>query len=172
MKRVYTKWMAAEDRFLLAVDSSAGTDDCWPWTGDTDSNGYGRLSVEGLRVRAHRYAWERANGPIPEGMFVLHRCDNPPCCNERHLFLGTIKDNNRDRLSKGRNGNYACPGEANGRAKITTADASRIREMHAAGIKTTPIARQFGIDPSTVRRIVSGKSWLADACRAAAEVDP
>ena len=170
MKRVYTKWMAAEDRFLLAVDSSGALSDCWPWTGDTDSGGYGRLSVEGLRVRAHRYAWERANGPIPEGMFVLHRCDNPPCCNERHLFLGTIADNNRDRAAKGRNGAYANRGEKNGRARLTARNVADIITLRRAGHTTKELADCYEVDPSTIRRVVSGKAW-ADACLAAAEVE-
>lgn len=70
------------------------------------------VSINGKIVAAHRYAWEQANGPIPESMFVCHRCDNPPCINVDHLFLGTPKDNTRDMALKGRDSNSKkthCP---------------------------------------------------------------
>jgi hypothetical protein len=87
--------------------------DCIVWTGERVGMGYGRVSYKGRRPLAHRVAWELANGPIPDGLLVLHRCDNPPCCNANHLFLGTSKDNADDRDAKGRiarvNGAYAKP---------------------------------------------------------------
>jgi hypothetical protein len=86
---------------------------CDEWTGLRDEQGYGRVYVSGRgAVRAHRLAWETAYGPIPDGLCVLHTCDNPPCRNVEHLFLGTRTDNAADRESKGRNGNAAkthCP---------------------------------------------------------------
>jgi len=86
---------------------------CLEWTHDSDHHGYGRLSVGGKKVAAHRFAWELAHGPIPAGMYVLHRCDNPPCVNAYGcLFLGTQSENNADRDSKGRNAMSArthCP---------------------------------------------------------------
>lgn len=78
---------------------------CIEWTGATNSNGYGHLGRGGRRepkVMAHRLAWELARGPIPAGMHVCHSCDNPPCCNVEHLFLGTRSDNMSDMVSKGR----------------------------------------------------------------------
>ena len=76
---------------------------CWEWRGKRLPRGYGRLS-NGRRceVYAHRYAWERVNGPVPEGLLVLHTCDNPGCVNPAHLFVGTFGDNNRDTVAKGR----------------------------------------------------------------------
>jgi hypothetical protein len=79
---------------------------CWEWVGRTDDDGYGSLNrvVEGVRYqRAHRLAYRYGHGPIPTGMIVMHRCDNPPCCNPEHLKLGTTADNNADMVAKGRN---------------------------------------------------------------------
>jgi hypothetical protein len=78
-------------------------DACWPWLGTRDHDGYGVIGDDARRqMRAHRLAWERVNGPLPPGRYVLHHCDNPPCCNPAHLFVGTIADNNHDMIRKGR----------------------------------------------------------------------
>lgn len=88
---------------LLAKIAVGGPAECWPWTGTRNDLGYGILRVTGKNVRAHRFAYELASGrPIPVGLEVCHRCDNPPCCNPAHLFLGTQGDNVRDAASKGR----------------------------------------------------------------------
>lgn len=79
---------------------------CIEWTGARFANGgYGAKKVRGKMCRVHRLEWERVHGPIPEGLCVLHRCDNPPCYNIDHLFLGTVMDNVRDMIAKGRD-NY------------------------------------------------------------------
>lgn len=91
-----------EGRFWPRLDQSGGPEACWPWTGSRTRTGYGKCSVDGRHVAAHRLAWQLTNGPIPDGLHVLHRCDNPPCCNPGHLFLGTHTDNVRDMLAKGR----------------------------------------------------------------------
>ena len=84
-------------------------DDCWLWLGGTASKGYGHFSMGGRggkQVNAHRAAYEFHYGPIPEGMLVCHSCDNPPCVNWNHLFLGTHQDNVRDMWAKGRGYSY------------------------------------------------------------------
>lgn len=79
--------------------------DCREWPGRKGRNGYGLLTLRGGTLYAHRVVWELVNGPIPEGMEVCHTCDNPPCCNPAHLFLGTHQDNMLDMAQKGRWGN-------------------------------------------------------------------
>ena len=76
--------------------------DCILWTGWTSTKGYGQKRIDGKVKGVHRLAWEEAHGPIPEGMFVCHKCDVPACYNVEHLFLGTPSDNMRDKASKGR----------------------------------------------------------------------
>ncbi len=101
------------EKFWSRVDKSGGANACWPWTGSRLPTGYGQVyQAGGQRLLAHRTAWELENGPIPDGMRVLHHCDNPPCCNPGHLFLGTDADNMNDRDQKGHNANSRktnCP---------------------------------------------------------------
>lgn len=98
LKRVYGP-VAKRLRARLKIDKETG---CHLWNGFRHLGGYGRIKVGGVFRMAHRQAWKAAHGPIPEGMIVLHICDNPPCCNPKHLRLGTYRDNARDRVEKGR----------------------------------------------------------------------
>lgn len=94
-------------RFWAKVEK---TDDCWLWRGSVGSNGYGQLRVGARMVTASRLAWELTNGPIPDGLWVLHRCDTPLCVRPEHLFLGTHLDNMHDMRHKGRgNAPYGNP---------------------------------------------------------------
>jgi hypothetical protein len=107
--------------------------------------------------RAHRVAWILANGPIPPGLFVCHRCDNPPCCNPAHLFLGTPGDNARDRNRKGRHGQPV--GESNPYSRLTNAAVREIRRQVAAGRSQRAIGHDFGISQVMVCHIVKGRHW-------------
>jgi hypothetical protein len=91
-----------KEQFWALVDRSGGPDACHPWTGGRSPKGYGVFRIYDRAQRTHRIAWRLTCGPIPPGISVLHRCDNPPCCNPDHLWLGTNGDNNIDRTQKGR----------------------------------------------------------------------
>lgn len=129
---------------------------CWVWSGFREAQGYGRLSfTRGRRVQAHRLAWELTNGPIPGGMEVCHRCDNPPCCNPEHLWLGTTRDNQHDKIAK----NRQARGERNGRAKLSAVQAREIIRRYHAGESQRSLAKAFGLAMSSIQRIRSGEYW-------------
>lgn len=91
--------MTRADRNFWDHVSKSHEHGCWTWTGPTIKKGYGRWG----RVLAHRFSWSLANGPIPDGKWVLHHCDNPPCVNPAHLYIGTVVENVRDMVARGRN---------------------------------------------------------------------
>ncbi len=132
---------------------------CWEWGGWRDDGGYGRLKVAGRKWRAHRIAWLFWRGEIPEGLCVLHRCDNPPCCNPVHLFLGTQADNISDCVAKGRQVHFR--GEDHVRAKLTWAKVREIRARHAAGEAGYKVlAREYGVGRTAIQKIVKAERWL------------
>jgi len=129
--------------------------ECWEWTGARAWSGYGVCTSFG-QLTAHRTAWLLANGPIPAGLHVLHRCDNRCCINPEHLFLGTNADNMADRDRKGRT---AC-GEQIKQARLRAADVLDIRRRYSTGQFTQRVlAREYGVDPSHISEIVTGKEW-------------
>src|SRR5688500_6565296 len=138
-----------------------GPSACWSWNGATNSRGYGILRVAGRNRYAHRIAWELAHGTIPDGLFVMHACDNPPCTNPAHLQVGTHAANMKDAELKGRlRLRRGTPsGEANPAAKLTDADVVAIRALSAQGCRNTDIATRFGVDKSTVGLILKGVTW-------------
>lgn len=85
--------------YYVRINDESG---CWEWTGGKNNRGYGLFKVDSKMVATHRFAYEMMVSDIPDGIFVCHKCDNPPCCNPAHLFLGTRSDNVQDCLSKGR----------------------------------------------------------------------
>jgi len=132
-------------------------DGCWLWTAALNkNNGYGVIGLGGRghanTKAAHRVSYKLHIGPIPEKLYVLHKCDNPPCVNPDHLFLGTQLDNMDDMIAKGRN----CKGEAIGTAKLTEKDVLKIRSLDCP---QKEIADIFKIDQGQVSRIRTRKCW-------------
>jgi hypothetical protein len=156
-------------RFWKYVDKTTHPSGCWLWTGALTSTGYGQIGMgsktDGTRRphKAHRVAWELSRGKIPQGMSVLHHCDNPPCVNPDHLFIGTQKDNAQDMGRKGRAAVQRHPeiirGERNANAVLTTADVLEIRRLKAEGMGPTAIARQLGTSYSAVQGVFYGYTW-------------
>ena len=143
-----------------------GVDDCWEWQGRRIKTGYGHFwpgyRAGGERYRrnsiiAHRFAYQSVKGAIPLGLYVIHSCDNPACCNPNHLRLGTQTDNMQDMVSKGRA--HSPKGMKNGRAKLTDLSVLDIRERHIRGESGVSIARVYGVTPTTISEVVARKIW-------------
>lgn len=120
-------------------------------------SGHVTVFRDGRYVGVHRAAWEAANGPVPHGLYVLHRCDRPRCVNVDHLFLGTIADNNADRDQKGRH--VALPGSANGFAKLDEGAVAEIKARLNGGESTYALAAEFRVSQATVWLIKVGRTW-------------
>ena len=149
--------MTWRDRFWSKVERGEAADDCWGWSAGVHSQGYGLLWV-GRTRKAHRLSWEIHNGPIPAGACVLHRCDNPPCANPRHLFLGSQADNVQDMMDKDR-GNKPR-GESVGRSVLRETDVREMRRLRAREEVTfVALARTYGVTPVTAEYAVKGKTW-------------
>lgn len=161
--------MTPEERFWAKVDRGGPVPEhrpelgpCWIWTKAKSRFGYGKLTLQKRTRTAHRMSYELAHGAIPSGLLVCHRCDNPPCVNPDHLFLGSFADNTRDMHAKGRGGRLGARGERNSKAKLTAAQVGEIRTRFAQGEKRDALAAEFRLNPSTVTDITSGRTW-ADA---------
>ena len=140
------------ERFWSRVDKNGS---CWLWTGSRTYNGYGHFygKIDGVVYwRANRFSWALANGSIPDGMFVCHRCDNPWCVNPDHLFIGDRFDNMRDALQKGRFAN----GERARHAKLTE---PQVIEIKRSDESDSVLAKRFNIDPSAITKIRNGTNW-------------
>ena len=146
---------APEIRFWRYVDKTGG---CWIFRQYGEVN-YGRFKPGGRGVKtvlAHRYSYEIHHGPIPDGMVVMHSCDNRACVNPEHLSLGTYKENTAQMTERGRHPRPGRKGEASPQAKLDEAAVRHIRsssESHAA------LSRQFGCRPETIRSIRIGRTW-------------
>ena len=152
-------WFAFSRRFWSKVDR---TSECWVWTGSRTC-GYGHIRVgsrsDGTRtlLRATHVAWELTNGAIPEGLWLLHRCDNPPCVRPTHLFLGTPKDNTDDMAAKGRAN--TPKGSQRPAARLSEADVLAIREARRQGAVGAELARQYGVHRSTIYHVCQRDYW-------------
>lgn len=145
-------------RFWSRVDKSAGDDSCWLWIYYRDRNGYGMANFNRVNYISHRLAWQLTYGDIPDGLLVCHRCDNPPCCNPKHLFLGTQKDNMQDMSKKGRNADKR--GEKSPVAKLTQKQVDEIRERFATGgVTKAQLSREYSVGQTTIHYVITFKRW-------------
>ncbi len=151
-----------DQRFWSAVDATGGDESCWPWTKNRNRQGYGAVGWFGKVRKAHRVAYELVTGENITGLDIRHTCDNPQCCNPRHLRAGTTTDNMRDMAAKGRSGNHK--GTANGRAKIGEPDVCEIREALNMGESQQNVANRFGIHQTSVSQIKCGVKWTHVVC--------
>ncbi len=145
------------DRFFPRVNKN-GPGGCWLWTGSIDTGGYGTIQIRQRICLTHRLSWLLHKGDVPEGLYVLHRCDVRNCVNPEHLWLGTYADNNRDAREKGR----WKPefGESIGTSKLTTSNVRKIKsEFAAGGVSKAALGRRFGVTDVMIGNIVRGKWW-------------
>ena len=152
----------AHTRESLLEKVEIKTSGCWEWKGAKRHFGHGDAQYHGKNYKAHRLFWELFKGEIPKGLCVLHSCDNPPCCNPDHLFLGTVLDNNRDKKNK----NRQAKGESMGMAVL---DDEKVRELRAAKREARAkgsrnfggpdFAYRFGVSLTAICAAASGKTW-------------
>jgi len=148
--------LTLRERFWQKVEKR-GPDECWEWLAYKSPRGYGYFGISGKTEKAHRVCFSLSYGSIPEGIYVLHHCDNPGCVNPSHLFLGTHADNMADMKNKGRH--HYCKGEAHPESKLTNGKVMWIREMLNMGIYQRVIGDFFGVTRSTISLISRGKKW-------------
>jgi hypothetical protein len=160
----------ARDEFWAKVDKR-GPDECWEWQGSRHPKGYGSTKKN---KRTHRVAWELTNGPIPAGLLVCHKCDNPPCVNPAHLFLGTSADNVHDMMKKGRRRAVYHLGDDHPGAKITEADVIAILRARKRSVPLRILAERYGVSVSLISRIALGLAWahVKDKCQTCGATDP
>lgn len=124
--------------------------ECWEWGGPREVQGYGTAKIDGKTYKTHRLAYETWVGPIPDGKYILHSCDNPPCINPAHLRAGTKLDNARDREVR----------ERNGRSKMTVDQVLEARSLYGSGGCTyTQLAKRYSVSTTTIARIIRNQSW-------------
>lgn len=146
-------------RFFSKVRITPG---CWLWQA-SGTRGYGVFGIDAKTTRlAHRVSWEIHNGPVPDDLWVLHRCDTPACVNPDHLWLGTHEDNMQDMAAKRRGRGGHPSGLRAYHAKLGADEVREIRRLRDAGVRQREVAAQFGVHRSTVQDITTGKTY-ADA---------
>lgn len=145
------------DRFWAKVDVR-GPMECWPWTASTAPGGYGAIGESGKYgrvLRADRLALLLTGTPVPDDAVVMHKCDNPPCCNPAHLRVGTRRDNSHDAVAK----NRLVAGERHKGHKLTAEQVSEIRRRLAGGETMRRVAGEFGVTPAAIHKIKYRLTW-------------
>lgn len=163
-------WRVAAMFWSKVAVTPGGRNSCWEWQGSRTAGGYGNTGGHGYpHSLAHRVAWELARGPIPDGLWALHHCDNPPCCNPDHLYLGVHAENIRDRVTRDRtaagehHGSRTTPeatprGDGHSNAKLTAADVRTIRALRGQ-VSEYQLAERFGVSRSTIGHVMQGTTW-------------
>jgi len=152
------KKIPREERFYNSIEIPSNKNLCWLWKKNVDKDGYGRID----NIRSNRYSYELHKGEIPEGLCVCHTCDNPPCCNPDHLWIGTVGDNTRDMVRKGRRPNHfppSLPGILNPKAKLTEDNIKQIRQKHKAGMNYYDLAKLYNVTDCMIGKIVRYECW-------------
>lgn len=128
---------------------------CWVWSGRPNSSGYGRFTFNKAADTAHRWAYRLFKGEDPGALYVCHSCDNKMCVNPEHLWLGTLQDNIRDMVKKGRQ----AKGARRHNARLDDVRARAVKELHKIGVPQNEIAAFFGIHKATINDVATGKTW-------------
>lgn len=144
-------------RFLRYVKIPENPGNCWIWLGYKDSKGYGQFIFNGKNMLAHRVSYILHVREFDPTLCCLHSCDNPGCVNPDHLFLGTLRDNTKDMIQKGRHGD--SKGEKNGRSKLTEKDVIEIKTLLLQGTLVKEVAKIYQVIPNTISRIKQGHLW-------------
>lgn len=146
---------ASINRFNLKWRLNRGNG-CWEWTGSGNGKGYGQIRIDFKLEYAHRVSWQIKNGPVPDGMYVCHACDNRKCVNPSHLWLGSQSENLKDMVDKGRR---QYDPEKMPKTKLTPLQVRKIRSLLAEGMKPREISKMFEVSKDTVWNIKVGKTW-------------
>lgn len=157
MKQVQYHGLTEEQRFLKRVEVKS-KDECWNWTGSQNQklwHGQWRNKAGQIEL-THRAAWRMFKCEVPEGMCVLHKCDNPICVNPSHLWIGTQSDNCRDMWAKGRARPKTSLGEKHGNSKLKLDQVIDIKTSKLSGVE---LARKYNVATTTVCDIRRGRSW-------------
>jgi hypothetical protein len=126
---------------------------CWLWTGPVSWKGYGESTYGGQgRIRAHRASWIIHNGEVPDGLWVLHKCDVRLCCNPAHLYLGRITDNTRDAMER----NRVARGPRNAASKL---DADAVLHIRSSDETCRALAKKYGVSATAISKVKTSKNW-------------
>jgi hypothetical protein len=174
-----------KQKLLRYIKKLYGEDSCWEWQGCRHHTGYGVIQYKNKQHRTHRLMYQLFVEEVPNGLLVCHKCDNPPCCNPRHLFVGSYRDNLMDAFKKGRikTGDESSSrihrdsfpsgdkhwmrlypekvprGDKSPRAKLSSSNVLELRRLRSEGVKITDLARKFGVSDTHVKYIIYRKSW-------------
>lgn len=154
-----------EERFWAKVKGGPA-ESCWDWQASLNTSGYGRFKIASWQVRhANRVAWAIANRQEPGDLVVRHTCDRPICCNPAHLLIGTVADNSRDMVERGRSGGRDQQGVKNGAAQLTLAQVGEIVTAFRRGEQNVVIATRYPVGHSLISRIRTARSWQTEAAQ-------